>query len=227
MTEYGKGKKRSRRTPPVANIICCLIDRSASTIDMAGAPIFEMKKQIDILRNNSSKSNVDIRFTLASFNDNIEFLMINKSLINEPTPKREKFIELLRPKGRSKLYTSILKSLTMLEGHRQEYLKDLPASVSKLDPEVAISLIVLTDNIDIERNRELSEEVRSSLRKGFCNGLRFKIIIANSYTKNIKRDLDLKTSHIIQTECNYTSIKNTLKKLNNIIKNIDTEYNYI
>ena len=115
----------------------------------------------------------------------------------------------------------------MLEGHRQEYLKDLPASVSKLDPEVAISLIVLTDNIDIERNRELSEEVRSSLRKGFCNGLRFKIIIANSYTKNIKRDLDLKTSHIIQTECNYTSIKNTLKKLNNIIKNIDTEYNYI
>jgi len=227
MTKYEKNKKRSRLTPPLANIICCLIDRSASTIDMGGAPIFEMKNQIDILRENSSKSNVDIRFTLASFNDNIEYLMINKSLIREPTPERDKFIEMLRPKGRSKLYESILRCLQLLEKQRQDYIKNLPSSVSKLDPEVVTSLIILTDNIDIQIDEELKDKVQYTLKKSFNRGLRFKIIIANSYTKNIEEALNLKSSHIIQTECNYSSIRNTLKKLNSIIKNIDNEYTYI
>ena len=40
--------KKTRLPPPLANIICCLRDRSASTIDMGGAPIFEMMEQVKI-----------------------------------------------------------------------------------------------------------------------------------------------------------------------------------
>ena len=217
----------TRRTPPLANIICCLIDRSASTIDMCGAPIFEMKKQLEILKIESNKSNVDIRFTLASFNDNIEYLMIYKELKKESIPKREKFIEMFQPKGRSKLYTSIYKCLELLEEHREIYIKNLPSVVSNLDPEIVISLVVLTDNIDIRMNKEFKAKIQTKLKKSFNSGLRFKIIIANSYTKNIENDLNLKSSHIIQTECNYSSIRKILTKLTSIIRNIDNEYTYI
>ena len=219
--------ENKRITPPLANIICCLIDRSASTIDMGGAPIFEMNSQLKILKKSSNESNVDIRFTLASFNEDVEYLMIYKDLKNEVIPTRKKFIEVFHPKGRSRLYTSILRCLQLLEKQRQDYIRNLPSPVSKLDPEVVTSLIILTDNIDIQMGEELKDKVQYTLKKSFNRGLRFKIIIANPYTKNIEEALNLKSSHIIQTECNYSSIRNTLKKLNSIIKNIDNEYTYI
>lgn len=230
MTKFSNNytdKRCKRPTPPLANIICCLIDRSASTINMSGAPIFEMKDQLEILKKESNKSNVDVRFTLASFNDNIEYLMIYKELRKEHIPKREKFIEIFRPRGRSKLYTSIYKCLELLEEHREIYIKNLPTSVSKLDPEIVISLIVMTDNIDIHLDKDFKTKMKSKFEKSLKKGLRFKIIIANSYTKNIRDDLNLKNNHIIQTECNYSSIRNTLATLTSIIKNIDDEYTYI
>lgn len=230
MTRYSNyyvGRRHKRTTPPLANIICCLIDRSASTIDMAGAPIFELPKQLEILKKKSNNSNVDIRFSLASFNNNVEYLIKYKKIKDIDIPDTEKFIEKFHPKGRSRLYLSILKCLELLEKHRQDYISELPSPVSKLDPEIVTSLIVLTDNIDIQIDNELKDKIKYRLRKSFNSGLRFKIIIANSYMKNIKKDLDLKESHIIQTECNYSSIRNTLKKLNSIIKNIDDEYIYI
>lgn len=219
--------KKTRLPPPLANIICCLIDRSASTIDMGGAPIFEMMEQVKVLKKSSGNSNTDIRFTLASFNDSIEYLMIYKDLKNEVIPSREKFIEVLHPKGRSNLYISILSCLQILEKQKQDYINDLPFSVSKLDPEVVTSLIILTDNIDIHTNKEKKEETLYKLQQSFNKGLRLKIIIANTHTKNIEDSLNLKKSHIIQTKCNYTSIRNTLKTLNSIIKNIDNKYIYI
>jgi hypothetical protein len=230
MTRYSKNyieKRCKRGTPPLANIICCLIDRSASTMEMSGAPIFELKKQLEIIKRSSIKSNIDIRFTLASFNTNVEYLMNYKDFRKVIIPKREKLIDFLRPKGRTKLYTSIYKCLVLLEKQRLEYINSLPSPVTKLDPEIITSLLVLTDNIDVCLEEEMKEKIQYKLKEAYNNGLRFKIIIANPCTQNIQSDLNLKASNIIQTESNYNSITNTLGNLDYILKNIDNKYIYI
>ena len=45
--------------------------------------------------------------------------MIYKELGNETIPKKEKFIEMFRPKGRSRLYESILRCLYLLENQKR------------------------------------------------------------------------------------------------------------
>lgn len=220
-------RKNKRKTPALANIICVLIDRSASTIDMAGAPIFEMIEQLKILKKDSKHSNVDIRFNLASFNDSIEYIIINKQLKNIEIPSKEKLIKNFEPKGRSRLYNAIYKCIDLLEKQREKYIENLPSPVSKLDPEIVISLIVLTDNIDIYRDKQTKQEIKKKIKKSRYGNLRFKIIIANSYVKNIKNDLDLHERDIIQVDCNYNSIRGTLKNLYSTIKNIDDNFRYI
>ena len=151
---------------PFHNIILLISDRSASMNIMERKPyegvVKLIKDQKDLYLKN--KINSDIRLVL--FNDEDEVIIgksgYGESIRDVGIPEESEF----EYRGLTKLYDTVIDNLKLAFNERQKFLSNLPKKIQRLNPDVKITFVLITDGLDNSSKKWTRRDMRDVINEG-------------------------------------------------------------
>tara|TARA_B000000557_G_scaffold218970_1_gene186587 strand:+ start:189 stop:1082 length:894 start_codon:yes stop_codon:yes gene_type:complete len=152
---------------PMHNILLIVSDRSGSMSVMGKKPYRGVKKilkdQIDLYE--KTNVNANIRLVLFS-NEQKNVIGDDKSYgvlaSNVKIPKAKEF-ECL---GFTRLYDTVVENLHLAYEMRKIYIEKLPKNIRKLNPNVQITFVLITDGLDNASDEYTREDMQRTIEEG-------------------------------------------------------------
>jgi hypothetical protein len=177
-------RTRSQGYMPAIVLKTIIIDRSGS-MDSFNGKQYDMAEH---LLQDSKKPAVDTRKTTegtcVSFDYEAEDIMRDTDLLVNDVPSRQKLVEALQPRGCTRFNDTLIEEVERLVTKKEKYLEALSTSAKKLNPDVAMVVIAITDGQDNESKASTAEtrEIMIRFRK---NGGRAILMAANMDAETI------------------------------------------
>jgi hypothetical protein len=163
---------------PVKIFKTIVADRSASMDTFNGKQYDMVEHLLQDAQKQAIETQKSTVVTLVAFDNTANDIMRDRDLLTEDIPLRQEIVNGLRPCASTRFNDTLIEEVEKLEKQKNDYLSSLQHSVRKLNPDVAIVLIAITDGDDNAsiNGRKQTREKMLSFRK---NGGRAILMAAN------------------------------------------------
>jgi len=171
-------RTRSHGYMPVKIFKTIVADRSASMDTFNGKQYDMVEHLLQDAQKQAIETQKSTVVTLVAFDNTANDIMRDRDLLTEDIPLRQEIVDGLRPCASTRFNDTLIEEVEKLEKQKNDYLSSLQHSVRKLNPDVAIVLIAITDGDDNAsiNGRKQTREKMLSFRK---NGGRAILMAAN------------------------------------------------
>lgn len=171
-------RTRSQGYMPVKIFKTVIADRSASMETFRGKQYDMAEHLLQDAKKQATETQKSTIVSFISFDSQCEDIMRDCDLLTEEIPDRLIIVDKLKPRGSTRFNDTLIEEIEKLEKKKNDYLSSLAPAVKKLNPDVAIVLIAITDGQDnfSENGRCVAREKMISFRK---NGGRAILMAAN------------------------------------------------
>ena len=162
-------RTRSQGYMPVKIFKTILADRSASMYTFNGKQYDMVEHLLQDAKKQATETQKSSVVTLVAFDNNPNDIMRGRDLLTQDIPPRQEIVNGLRPSGSTRFNDTLIEEVEKLKKQKNDYLSSLQPSVRKLNPDVAIVLIAITDgddNASINDRKKAREKMRSFRKNG-------------------------------------------------------------
>jgi len=169
---------RSKGYAPAKVFKTILGDRSGSMGSFCGKQYDMAEHLLQDAKKQAIETQKSTNFTFVTFDDKVEFLMHDSDLLTDDIPLRKELEAALCPRSCTRFNDTLIEQVETLEHRKNAYLNKLSNSTRKLNPDVAMVLIAITDGADNCSSKTILEARRTMVefRK---NGGRAILMAAN------------------------------------------------
>ena len=177
-------RTRSQGYMPAKIFKTIVADRSGSMDTFNGKQYDMVEHLLQDAKKQATDTQKSTVVTLVAFDNTINDIMRDRDLLTEDIPLRQEIVDGLRPCASTRFNDTLIEEVEKLEKQKNDYLSSLQPSVRKLNPDVAIVLIAITDGEDNAsiNGRKQAREKMLSFRK---NGGRAILMAANMDAEEI------------------------------------------
>ena len=184
MSSITRQTTRSQGYTPVKSFKTILADRSGSMCSFSGKQYDMAEHLLKDAKKQAVETNQSAYVTFVTFDDKVNTLLDNADLLCVDVPLRPDIEDALLPRHTTRFNDTLIEQVDALTQKKDAYLNSLTRAARRLNPDVAMVLIAITDGQDNESKHSVAE-TREKMIQFRKNGGRAILMAANMNAEEV------------------------------------------
>lgn len=190
-----------------------IVDRSGSMNSFCGKHIEMCHRLLMETQEESEKTGIKTHISLTTFDDKVNYPMDLVDPTKEDMPDQSQLQKMLYPRGSTRFNDTLIEEVEKLKSHVDNYKKNLPLPLRRLDPLIVTIVIAITDGFDnvSQNSTEICRNIMNTYRKNRGQAILMTAnmdaeIVGSNYGFNSDRCITVHNSDEQAIESGFNSI---------------------